>query len=293
VLAFLLARNVPITPENLAQIRERLRARGNLGKELSSLIGGIRALLAQGAVRGSENLASVLVQLQELLTWNQSGTLPDRIRNLKDFLAGLEEKLLGGQTNQARADFKALLFTLDHLLAQAEFPVEHPLRASARNILHLLEGAQLTALTQTPKSDSEAWVFWRLPFPGDPSPTTVELAVRGDRDPENPERYDPKNMEILMQVDLSVLGPVRIRVRSLHDRLRAGFTVTEPQHHALFLRELPGLVETLNGLGFDRVETDVRVEAVAAGSLADWLDPLKDWEKGLEEPASPTLDIRL
>ena len=293
VLAFLLARNVPITPENLAWIRERLRARGNLGRELGKLTAEIRNLLAQGGLRGSENLSNLLKQLEGMLTWDQSGSLPDRISHLRDFLTTLERKLLGGHPNLARNDFKSLLLELDHMLSLADLAETHPLRAAARKIIHLLEGAHLTGLSQTPTADSESWVFWRFPFPGDPTPTTVELAIRGERDPAHPERYDLKNLEILIQVDLSALGPVRIRVRSLEKNLSISFSVTEKKHHDYLIKELPILVETLGTVGFPQVQSDVRVEAIPEGSLADMLDPLKGWEKGMGQPAAPQLDIRL
>ncbi|MBK7495573.1 MAG: hypothetical protein IPI28_09305 [Candidatus Omnitrophica bacterium] len=95
MLALLLAKNVPITPENLAAVRERLRVRGNLGRELGKLSTEANNFLQQGAVRGSERLAAILVGLQELLSWDQTGDLSDRVARLKDFLTSLEENCSG------------------------------------------------------------------------------------------------------------------------------------------------------------------------------------------------------
>jgi hypothetical protein len=292
VLALLLARNVLITPENLVMVRERLRARGNLGKELGQLAGEISNLLGTGPARGSERLSALLVRIQGILSWDQTGDLSDRIERLKDFLGTLEEKLLGGQTEKARFDFKALLLELDDLLQQAELPKEHPLRVSTKNVLHLLEGAQLSGISQRVAPDREAWVFWRVPFPGDPTPTTVELAVRGDRDPQKPERFDPRAMELLLQVDLSSLGPVRVRIRTLIDQLRIGIGVVDKRNREFVLKELPRLLESLAESGWAKVDAEVRVESIAPGSLADEIDPLKGWEKRLEEP-SPSLDVKI
>ena len=292
VLALLLARNVPITPENLALVRERLRTRGNLGKELSKLSGEIGTLLRQGSIRGSDRLATLLVDLQNLLSWDQTGELGERVTRLKDFLTSLEEKLQGDFPGRSRDDFKGKILELDYLLSQADLDRNDPLRSSVRKVVYLLEGAHLTGLTQLGEPDRSAWVFWRFPFPGDPSPTTVELALRGDRDPDHPERYDPKNIEILIQIDLSVLGPLRVRLRSLNEELRITLSVIEKKFRDFILKELPLLAATLNIHGFPNVLTDIRVEPIAPGSLADEIDPLKDWERRFEEPP-PTVDIRL
>ncbi|MCG3200006.1 MAG: hypothetical protein GHCLOJNM_04535 [bacterium] len=292
VLALLLARNVPITPENLLAVREKLRARGNLGRELGQLSAETTQFLATGSVRGSDRLAGLLVRLQDTLAWNQTGDLAERVERLRDFLSTFEEKLLGNRPDKARSDFKAMVLELDFLLAQAELPQTHPLRASAWRILNLIEGAQLTGLTQVAQPDKEAWVFWRIPFPGEPSPTTVELAVRGERDADHPERYNPRDMELLLQVELSVLGPVRVRLRALFEQLRIILSVAKAAHREFLVKEVPLLVESLKGVGFDRVEAEVRVEAITPGSLAEELDPLRDWERRLEG-SRPSLDIRL
>lgn len=292
MLALLLAKNIPITPENLAAVRERLRIRGNLGRELGRLSTEVSNLLQQGAVRGSERLATLLVELQELLSWDQTGDLSDRVGRLKDFLASLEEKLLGQNPDKARNDFKALMLELDFLLSQAELDGNHPIRTALRKVIHLTEGAQLSGLTQMGTPERSDWVFWRIPFPGDPHPTTVELALRGDRDPDHPERYDPRNLEILLQVDLSVLGPLRVRIRALNEDLRVALSVTEKRYREFILKELPILITSLNQVGFGKVEADIRVEAITAGSLADEIDPLKEWEKRFEDPPR-SLDIRL
>jgi hypothetical protein len=63
ILAFLLARGVPITPSTLAEIRDRLRARGDLGEDLGKLLAGIERLLSGGTSPISENLREVLDQL--------------------------------------------------------------------------------------------------------------------------------------------------------------------------------------------------------------------------------------
>ncbi len=292
VLALLLARNVPITVENLLVVRERLRTRGNLGKELGRLSGEIGTLLRRGSIRGSDRLAALLVDLQNLLSWEQTGELGERVERLKDFLSSLEEKLLGLNPEKARGDFKGMLLELDFLLSQADLDRNDPLRSSVRKVVYLLEGAHLSGLTQVGEPDRSAWIFWRFPFPGDPSPTTVELALRGDRDPEHPEKYDPKNLEVLIQVDLSVLGPLRVRLRSLNEELRITLSVIEKRFHDFIIKELPLLAAALNGLGFSNVLTDIRVEPIAPGSLADEIDPLKDWERRFEGPP-PTVDIRL
>jgi hypothetical protein len=292
VLALLLARNVPITAENLALVRERLRARGNLGKELGKLSGEIGTLLKNGSIRGSDRLATLLVDLQNLLSWDQTGELGERVEHLKDFLSSLEEKLLGLNPEKARGDFKGMLLELDFLLSQADLDRNDPLRSSVRKVVYLLEGAHLTGLTQVGEPDRSAWVFWRFPFPGDPSPTTVELALRGDRDPDHPEQYDAKNLEVLIQVDLSVLGPLRVRLRSLNEELKITLSVIEKRFRDYILKELPLLAAALNDQGFRNVLTDIRVESIAPGSLADEIDPLKDWERRFEEPP-PTVDIRL
>ncbi len=292
VLALLLARNIPITGENLALVRERLRTRGNLGKELGKILGEINALLRHGSIRGSDRLATLLVDLQTLLSWDQTGELGERVAHLKDFLTSLEEKLLGNFPGRSRDDFKGKLLELDFLLSQADLDRNDPLRSSICKVVYLLEGAHLTGLTQLGEPDRSAWVFWRFPFPGDPSPTSVELALRGDRDPEHPERYDPRNLEILIQIDLSVLGPLRVRLRSLNEELRITLSVIEKRFREFLLKEIPLLTATLNSHGFTNVLTDIRVEPIAPGSLADEIDPLKDWERRFEEP-SPTVDIRL
>ncbi|MBE7487885.1 MAG: hypothetical protein H3C63_01275 [Candidatus Omnitrophica bacterium] len=292
MLALLLAKNVPITPENLAAVRERLRVRGNLGRELGKLSTEANNFLQQGAVRGSERLAAILVGLQELLSWDQTGDLSDRVARLKDFLTSLEEKLLGQQPEKARTDFKSLLLELDFLLSQAELDGNHPMRTALRKVIHLIEGAQLSGLTQLGAADRSDWVFWRIPFPGDPHPTTVELAIRGDRDPEQPERYDPRNLEVLLQVDLSVLGPLRVRIRALNADLRVTLSVVETRFRDFILKEMPILIESLNRVGFEKVAADIQVEAISAGSLADEIDPLKGWEKRFEDPPR-SLDIRL
>lgn len=292
VLALLLARNVPITTENLALVRERLRSRGNLGKELGKLSGEIGALLRQGSVRGSDRLAALLVDLQTLLSWDQTGELGERVEHLKDFLATLEEKLLGDHPEKARNDFKGKLLELDFLLSQADLDRNDPLRSSVRKVVYLIEGSHLTGLAQLGEPDRSAWVFWRFPFPGDPSPTTVELAIRGDRDPDHPERYDPRNLEVLLQVDLSTLGPLRVRLRSLNEELKVTLSVIEKKIRDFIIKELPLLAEALNNQGFRDVRTDIRVEPIPPGSLADEIDPLKDWERRFEEPP-PTVDIRM
>ncbi len=292
LLALLLARNVPITVENLASVRERLRTRGNLGKELGKLSGEIGALLRQGSVRGSDRLATLLVSLQNLLSWDQTGELGERVERLRDFLSTLEEKLLGNNPEKARDDFKGMLLELDSLLSQADLDLNDPLRSSVRKVVNLLEGAHLSGLTQVGEPDRTAWVFWRFPFPGDPAPTTVELALRGDRDPEHPGKYDPRNLEVLIQVDLSVLGPLRVRLRSLNEDLKITLSVIEKRYRDFILKELPILGAALNAQGFRNVMTDIRVESIAPGSLADEIDPLKEWERRFEGPPS-SVDIRL
>jgi hypothetical protein len=293
LLAFLLARNIPITPETLSAIRQRLRARGNLGSELSALLGEVQAFLGKGEAQGSQQIASLLAQLEGLLTWNQSGGLEDRIRALKDFFKGLEGKILAGSADAARSDLKGLLLQLDALLARSDLGIENPLRSSIQKVLQLLEGAHLLGLSQQPTADAEEWVLWRIPFPGDPAPTMVELAMRGDRDPEDPDRYDPKNLEVLIQVDLSALGPIRVHVRSLNEDLKVTITVSEKEHYDTIEKGLPELVEALREAGYDKVETDVRVEAIVKDSLADLIDPVKGWKAELQRPGSSTLDIRL
>lgn len=120
----------------------------------------------------------------------------------------------------------------------------------------------------------------------------MELAIRGDRDPEQPERYDPRNLEVLLQVDLSVLGPLRVRIRALNADLRVTFSVVETRFRDFILKEMPILIESLNRVGFEKVAADIQVEAISAGSLADEIDPLKGWEKRFEDPPR-SLDIRL
>ena len=292
ILALMLARGVPITPENLAQVRERLRSRGNLGKELGRLVVEIQDFLSGGQVRGSESLADILVRIQALLSWDQSGDLEERISRLKDFLQTFEQKLLGRGPSSVQNDLKAMLFELEFLLQQAELPTEHPLRAATRKVLHLLEGAQLSGLTQTVTPDQEAWVFWRLPFPGDPEPTMVEIAIRGDRDPRHPEQYDLSDLEVLIQVELSKLGPVRARIRSQTGQLTVEFTVAEKHHHDYLSKELPILMLTLEQAGFANIKTDVRIESIGSSTLADDLDPIRDLERSLQEVPSQ-LDLRL
>jgi hypothetical protein len=263
-----------------------------LGRELGTLSVEIGKLLGTGSVRGADRLASTLVRVRDILSWEQGGDLQERIEHLKDFVGTLEEKLLGGQIDKARSDFKMLLLELDFLLSQAELADNHPLRTSTRKVIHLIEGAHLLGLAQVGEPNREAWVFWRIPFPGDPAPTTVELAVRGERDPQHPERYDPRDLELLLQVDLSHLGPVRVRIRSAGEELRVGLSVVDKKHREYLLKEIPLLVESLSRAGYDKVQTEVRVESNTPGSLADELDPLKGWEKRLEEPP-PSVDIRL
>jgi len=89
---------------------------------------------------------------------------------------------------------------------------------------------------------------------------------------------------VLIQVDLSVLGPLRVRLRSLNDDLRVTLSVVEKRFRDFIMKELPLLVAALAEQGFLKVQTDLRVEPIAPGSLADEIDPLKDWEKRFEEP---------
>lgn len=292
LLALLLTRNLPLTPDSLAQIRERLRARGDLGREVKKLGGEVRSLLTTGQMRGSENLSRLLMRLQGLLGWDQTGPIEERTEKLKDFLMTFEEKILGRDPAKLQTDLKAMLIELDGMLHLAKMPPDQGIRASLKNVLELVEGAQLMNLPQVGRADENSWSYWRIPFPGDPNPTTVELAVRGDRDPNHPERYDLGQMEILVQIELSAMGPMRMRIRNAGDEMTLSFSVSEKRFREYLLKELPLLTETLGRAGFARVLTDVQVEALVGKSLADEIDPLQEWEKRLNA-APPSLDLRL
>ncbi|MCA9438388.1 MAG: flagellar hook-length control protein FliK, partial [Candidatus Omnitrophica bacterium] len=134
----------------------------------------------------------------------------------------------------------------------------------------------------------------RIPFPGDPNPTMVEMAVKGDRDPDNPEQLDLQNMEVLLQLNLGALGPLRVRVISSQSNLTLRFSVHEREKRPLILKDLPDLVTTLQTSGFKSVSTDVRVEAVSEVSLIDELGPLREIERKLKGAGqTPRLDIKL
>jgi len=291
ILAFLLARNVAITPGLLAEVRDRLRFRGNLGEELGKLAAGIEQLLSSSTAL-PEELRQLLGQLKGMLYWNPRGTLDERIQSLREFLTGFEAKILAGQG--VEGDLKALLLKLQNLFPMANLPADHPLRESVRQILTLLEGAQLSSLPGSTTHSEEEWRFWRIPFPGDPNPTTVELAVRGEKDPENPEQLDPESMEILLQLDLAVLGPIRARLTSTREGLMLRISVDRKESRQILLKEVPDLVVALQENGFKSVSTEVRVEAVKPAGLIDELGPLRRIEKRLKEaPETSRLDIKL
>ncbi|MCA9447149.1 MAG: flagellar hook-length control protein FliK [Candidatus Omnitrophica bacterium] len=291
VLALLLARNVPITAETLAAVRERLRARGDLGEILGKLATGIEQLLASDDGL-PEELRELLSQLKGNLFWNPRGSLEERIQSLREFLLGFESKVLQGQGLDS--DLKSMLMKLLNLFDQSGVSPDHPLRDTVRQALNLMEGAQLASLPTASQSTGQDWIFSRIPFPGDPNPTMVEMAVKGDRDPDNPNQLDLENMEVLLQLNLGALGPLRVRVISSQSNLTLRFSVHEREKRPLILKDLPDLVTTLQTSGFKSVSTDVRVEAVSEVSLIDELGPLREIERKLKGAGqTPRLDIKL
>lgn len=292
ILAFLLARNVPVTPETLAAIRDRLRARGSLGEEAAKLASGIDRLLASTS-NLPPGLRDLLTQLKEHLFWKPQGSLSERVQSLREFLQSFEGKLLAGGSLQS--DLKGMLLRLQSLISSGEFSVNPAFRENIQRVLNLIEGAQAAGLPPSAGASSEDWVFWRIPFLSDHHASTVEAAARGKRNPDNPDEFDLDNMEWIIQLTLEQLGPIRVRLLSRSDLLQLRFSVDRKESRPFILESLPSLVSVLEAQGFPSVAAEVRVEAVAEVSLLDELGPLREIERktaaGGQPP--PQFDVKL
>jgi hypothetical protein len=211
---------------------------------------------------------------------------------LREFLQSFESKVLGGQGMET--DLKALLLKLQSLIASSNLPGEGVLRENIQRVLNHLEGAQLASLPTSTQPSSEEWLFWRIPFPGDPHTKTLELAIRGERDPRNPQQLDLESMELVLQVDLEALGPTRVRVASTRDQLLVRVFVDRKESRQMLVKEMPELVTALQESGFRNVSTEIRVEAVARVSLLEELSPLRGIIRKIKEKSSVSqLDIKL